>query len=389
MIRHILSILLLAWSAVVPAYELMGSRWPEAHTTFHPDFQLLGERKSPSGISWNRAFVEAAQQWNRETLFRFDIDLEDPSHPCAGILPKYPEDGFRNGAAFTSVICTTDAYGFPETTGFGANTLAVTMTYTVPGKPELTDETDIFFNNREKWDVYDGPERRLNDFRRVALHELGHALGLDHETRRQAIMAPLVGDLFTLQEDDIRGVAALYGGDDGGKGDLDPIVLRIEDPGQGEVKSGISTFRGWVVSLQPLESLSLYLDGSYKGDLDHKGPRGDVGNRFPDYPGSDRSGFAFAFAYGGLSEGAHQYRLVATDVLGNRMEQKVKFEVVRFDTAYLKDSSRVSLDSAQLSGRGNEILIENLLHDGKAYRVRLRWSRKSQGFEPVEITPQP
>ncbi|HIE55976.1 MAG TPA: matrixin family metalloprotease, partial [Chromatiaceae bacterium] len=212
----------LLWSGLSSAYVLMGSKWPEAHTTFYPDLELLGERRSPSGVSWNQAFSEAAEEWSRRTLFRFDIDERNPSHPCAGLLPKYPEDGYRNGAAFTSVICTTDAFGFAETTGFGANTLAVTMIYSVPGQEGITSETDIFFNNTERWDVYDGAERRENDFRRVALHELGHALGLDHETREQAIMAPLIGDLFTLQEDDIRGVAALYGG-----GELEPIVLHI------------------------------------------------------------------------------------------------------------------------------------------------------------------
>ena len=56
-------------------------------------------------------------------------------------------------------------------------------------------------------------------------------------------------------------------------------------------------------------------------------------------------------------------------------------------TGYLKDDSRVSVDSARLSGEGNEILIDGMEHDGGLYRLRLRWNRGSQGFAPVEITP--
>jgi len=50
------------------------------------------------------------------------------------------------------------------------------------------------------------------DFRRVALHELGHVIGLDHESGPPAIMAPNISNLDRLQPDDIAGVNALYGG---------------------------------------------------------------------------------------------------------------------------------------------------------------------------------
>jgi hypothetical protein len=61
----------------------------------------------------------------------------------------------------------------------------------------------------------------------IAVHELGHVLGLDHETHVCAAMNPTVGDDHTtlcpappagqwtcrlLQPDDVRGAVALYGG---------------------------------------------------------------------------------------------------------------------------------------------------------------------------------
>ena len=377
------------------AYKLENSKWPEPRTTFYPGLAYKGDPNSPSGISWNQAFRQAAEEWNEKTAFQFTIDTSNPSHPCAGVMPEYPEDGFRNGAAFTYKLCDTDALGYGVWVDYGDGTLAVTFTYTDDSDPSVTSETDILFNQNETWDVYEGFTRRTVDFRRVALHELGHALGLGHETRKEAIMQPTIDDISHLQADDIAGATALYGppgnsggGSGSGGDDAEPILLHVEEPAAGEAKSGISTVRGWVVSKRPLESLALYLDGVYKGNLDHSGPRKDVQRAHPDYPDSDRSGFAFAQAFGGMEAGNHRYRFVATDVDGNQAVEEVGFKVVRFETGYLKDENAVSLDDAVLHGQGNEIIINGLEHDGTSYRVRLKWSRGAQNFMPVEITRQ-
>lgn len=63
-------------------------------------------------------------------------------------------------------------------------------------------------------DIYSGP-RRLDgtiEFERVALHELGHALGLKHSTASDAMMRAFVSDTNTLQADDIAGIDSIYGG---------------------------------------------------------------------------------------------------------------------------------------------------------------------------------
>ena len=131
------------------AYVLTHARWPGGTTTFYPGLTLNGDAKSPSGIRWVDAFTQAAEEWNRETSFHFDVDTSDPSHPCAGILGRYPEDGFRNGAAFTPYICTQDPWGRPETTGFGIGSLAITMTYSEGRNDETITEVRRLI--KEEW----------------------------------------------------------------------------------------------------------------------------------------------------------------------------------------------------------------------------------------------
>ncbi|CAF3671569.1 unnamed protein product [Rotaria sordida] len=71
---------------------------------------------------------------------------------------------------------------------------------------------DAHFDNDEYWTMKstDG----VNLFQ-VAAHEFGHSLGLEHSNKPDAIMAPFFKGYtpnFTLQEDDIRAIQALYGG---------------------------------------------------------------------------------------------------------------------------------------------------------------------------------
>lgn len=73
---------------------------------------------------------------------------------------------------------------------------------------------DLHFDGNEEWDTEDGGfwwwKRR--DLMTVAVHELGHSLGLCHSTVADACMWPSYeGERRVLHQDDIDGIQALYG----------------------------------------------------------------------------------------------------------------------------------------------------------------------------------
>ena len=108
-----------------------------------------------------------------------------------------------------SVIFDNKIFG----SNFGSGTLAVTMLGYRNGNFE---ETDTVFNKALSWDSYRGAlTPPVFDFHRVAIHEFGHTLGLDHPDQAGqhvvAIMNSMVSNLDTLAQDDINGVTTIYG----------------------------------------------------------------------------------------------------------------------------------------------------------------------------------
>jgi hypothetical protein len=192
-----LSLFVLMFSSMqVSAFEIYGSRWP----TGEIEFYVALDGTAASGISWNAAFIAAMNDWNDETSFNF-ILREQYRDPCLS-------DGL-NSVGFSDNFCGSE---------FGKNTLAVTVQSfksAILGEPTII-EADIIIDQNNEFNVYDGRLVQFGiqglDLRRIALHELGHAIGLDHETSSAAIMAPNISNLDRLQADDIAGAQMLYDG---------------------------------------------------------------------------------------------------------------------------------------------------------------------------------
>jgi hypothetical protein len=191
-------------------------------------------------------YVLEGQKWFSSPVF-IQMNLSATTYRLQGRAPNFPlEDGspswesvYSSGALiWNQYLAQFSFFTFQGNNGAGgatndgvnevffdssfggqqldANTLAITS-YSYDPSSGAMNEADTVFNSNVTWNSYRGPlASNAVDFRRVAMHEMGHILGLDHpDTNGQtvdAIMNSQIGDRDTLSGDDIAGGQSLYSG---------------------------------------------------------------------------------------------------------------------------------------------------------------------------------
>jgi hypothetical protein len=163
------------------------------------------------------------------------------------------------------------------------------------------------------------------------------------------------------------------------------IILNLEEPGSGNVYSGVGNIRGWAVAPQGIQRIELVIDGVYRTNIPSGGLRTDVGDAYPTYPNANESGFSMAFNYSDLALGPHTITVRAIDGRGDDRVVTATFNVTRFDNSFISDPSGVSLSGATVRAEGDSIRIDNLLVEGKRHDVRLNWRLAMQGFAITQI----
>ena len=186
------------------AYSLLGQSWAAGSTvTMHMQMGSGSMSLLDGSTTWNQVGANALAAWNSRANIAFGIVRDSSSGT-----------GWRNNinnAHFSSTTPTGADYG---------DAVAVTQySYTV--STGRINEADVTFDTSLSWNSYRGNLRSasgggtLYDVYRVAVHEFGHVLGLDHPDEagqsRTAVMNSRVSDTDGLQTDDINGLLAIYG----------------------------------------------------------------------------------------------------------------------------------------------------------------------------------
>ena len=164
-------------------------------------------------------------------------------------------------------------------------------------------------------------------------------------------------------------------------------VLRValEEPVEGQVHTGVGNLRGWAVASEGITKVEILIDGALAFEAPYGGERGDVGGAVPDVAGSSESGFSLAYNYSSLSAGSHTITAVAHNALGETKKSAARFEVVRFDSAFISDPNAMNLNNASCTVSSDEISLVDALVEGSVDDLRLKWRTAEQGFEIIEI----
>jgi hypothetical protein len=177
-------------------FVVEGQKWT-LDRNVHYNLSLGGSRVLRDGFtSFNESAADALNVWNTYLAHAHCEPVV-----ASPVVPSQDDD--ENSALFAQ-----DVFGDK----FGTGVLAITLLFY---RGAIMEQTDTVFNSSITWDSYRGPiTGSVIDFHRVAIHEFGHSLGLDHPDdhgqRVAAIMNSHISDIDTVQPDDIAGIESLY-----------------------------------------------------------------------------------------------------------------------------------------------------------------------------------
>lgn len=396
-LRHaLLATLAAAIALPASAYQVSGSKWEDGQFRMYVGVAATVPTLDFDGnpVTWNDIIAQAAGAWD-SPVQGLNIEIVNEARdPCEGYTgnpdqtvsltatsnPSNPArdttTAFENGIGLSADVCGSN---------FGQDVVAVTLLQTRSGQPNLYAEADIIFNQGFQYDLHNnsvstGSLATPFDARRIAIKQIGFALGLREEANFPSIMHPNAETRSTINPtaDDLAGMRILYPTTPSTN---DPdIRLAVEEPNASQIKSGISNIRGWAVGLKEIRLVELSIDNGGFQPIPYGSVRPDVSSAYSQYPMSGNSGYSMIFNWASLSAGQHQIRVRAHDVDDNVTTVTRNFTVAKFNDNYI---SNTSINGSSSISNQKTVTLNNVNADNQNYTVKLEWDNAAQKFNIV------
>jgi hypothetical protein len=187
-------------------YAATGNAWPEPQLitiSFVPDGTLMTSGANGNVYSdlfakfnarwptqtWQDAIISAAQTWAQYANINFSVAADNGTPSGQG--------SYQQG---------DPGMGDVRVGGYNIGSNYLGMTYMPPPANNYSAAGDMTLNDTQPFNI-----GRTYDLQSVALHEFGHALGLDHSTYGTVMYAAYSGVKKGLSADDVAGAQAVYG----------------------------------------------------------------------------------------------------------------------------------------------------------------------------------
>lgn len=396
-LRHALTISLASAIALpASAYQVSGSKWEDGQFRMYVGVPATVPALDINGdpITWNDIITQALAAWDTP-IQGLSIDVVNETRdPCEGYTgnadqtvnltatsnPSNPArdntTAFENGIGLSADVCGSN---------FGQDVVAVTLLQTQSNQPGFYAEADIVFNQEFQYNLHNnsvstGSLATPFDVRRIAIKQIGFALGLREEANFPSIMHPdaETRSITSPTDDDLAGMRILY---PTAPSTSDPdIRLAVEEPNASQIKSGISNIRGWAIGLKEIRLVEVSIDnGSYQ-PIPYGSVRSDVSSAFSQYPMSGNSGYSMIFNWASLSAGQHEIRVRAHDVDDNVTTVTRNFTVARFNDNFINNTS---INGNSSISNQKTVTLNNVNADNQNYTVKLEWDNAAQKFNIV------
>ncbi|MBV9507342.1 MAG: matrixin family metalloprotease [Acidobacteriia bacterium] len=180
-------------------YVTVGTGWPkgaDGSVTLNYAFETLDSSLDTS--AQQSEIARALAEWTKYTNVSFTPGTSTSGSRTVDI--KFAAGAHGDGYPFTDPAVLAHTF------------------YPAPLNPEPI-AGDMHLNTAETWGIGTG-----TDLFSVALHEAGHALGLGHSDKPDAVMYPYYHMVTGLSADDIAGIQALYGAPSGTQPSQPPVT---------------------------------------------------------------------------------------------------------------------------------------------------------------------